>query len=79
MSNIIDIEKLSSDVQAKVLEDDDTTAIQTFQNIVDRSGMRGFFGKTPPRPPTGIVLDYDVDEVKGVLRGESDHQRGGSS
>ena len=35
--------------------------------LIDANGLRGFFQqKTSPRP-TGIVLDYDVEEVKKAI------------
>ena len=37
---------------------------ETLNSVVDRTGLRGFFvGQTSP-DPHGIVLDYDVEEVK---------------
>jgi hypothetical protein len=70
MQNIVDIEKLSSDIQTKVLECDDTIAIDILQSIIDKSGMRGFFGAPRSLSPTGIVLDYDIDTVKSILKGD---------
>lgn len=40
---------------------------ETLNSVVDRTGLRGFFvGQTSP-DPHGVVLDYDVEEVKKEL------------
>lgn len=34
------------------------------QKMITDNGLEGFFKPTVPRQPTGIVLNYDVEEVK---------------
>jgi lantibiotic modifying enzyme len=37
---------------------------ETWQKIIKENGLQGFFNQSRSYPPTGIVLDYDVDEIK---------------
>lgn len=44
------------------LEDSAKTGV--IRGIIENQQLTGFFVGCKPPPPTGIVLDYDVDEVK---------------
>lgn len=37
---------------------------EQFASLIDKAGLRGFFHGHSTPEPTGIVLDYDVEEVK---------------
>lgn len=35
--------------------------------LIDKHGLKGFFGNKTAPAPTGIVLDYNVEEIKKEL------------
>ena len=62
-SNIIDFQEITKKIKPETPEEA-MFIKETLNSVVDRSGLRGFFvGQTSP-DPHGIVLDYDVEEVK---------------
>lgn len=43
---------------------EDVAKVETIKGLIQNQHLNGFFVGCKPPPPTGIVLNYDVEEVK---------------
>ena len=41
--------------------------IEGNKQLIEKQGLRGFFKNNTTYSPTGIVLDYDIEEVKSII------------
>lgn len=74
LENVIDFNKERS---ITVTDSEDVkNRRQVWQKLVKENGLEGFFGSPKSPPPTGIVLDYDIEEVKKNIIPPLDNQRG---
>lgn len=37
------------------------------KQLIEKQGLQGFFKNNKNYSPTGIVLDYDIEEVKSII------------
>jgi hypothetical protein len=70
-NNIIDLQEIDRKLNPPETREEVEYKREIMKAVIDRAGIRGFFhGQVTPEP-TGIVLDYDVEEVKRELGGVS--------
>ena len=41
--------------------------IEGNKQLIEKQGLQGFFKNNTTYSPTGIVLDYDIEEVKSII------------
>lgn len=74
LENIIDFNKERS---VPVTESEDIKIRrESWQRMIKDNGLGGFFGSRNSPPATGIVLDYDTDEVKKSIIPPLNNQKG---
>lgn len=74
LDNTIDFNKVRS---IPVTDTEDVkNRREMWQKMVKENGLEGFFGSPKSPPATGIVLDYDTEEVKKNIIPPLDNQRG---
>lgn len=69
-SNIIDLQEIHKKLNPSETREEIKFKKEVMNTVVERFGLHGFFsGQIAPKP-NGIVLDYNVEEVKKELGGE---------
>ncbi len=62
IETIIDFNK---EIARKITETEDFKKRQEmWQKTITENGLQGFFNQNNVPPPSGIILNYDIEEVK---------------
>lgn len=63
-NNIIDFQNRFQRKKLPETENEISIKKENLNYLIDNSGLRGFFINQKTPEPNGIVLDYDVEEIK---------------
>ena len=70
-TNIIDFQEIHRKLNPSETREEIEVKKEVLNAIIERADIRGFFHGQTSRSTSGIVLDYDVEEVKKELGGVS--------
>lgn len=66
--NIIDLQEIDRQLNPPETREEVEHKKAVINTVIERAGIRGFFVGQKTHEPNGIVLDYDIEEVKKELR-----------
>lgn len=67
--NIIDLQEIDRQLNPPETREEVEHKRAVLDTVIERAGIRGFFSGQKTPEPSGIVLDYDIEEVKKELGG----------